>query len=105
MVRQFKVLLNTAKILESIEGISLNDAEIYLFGSAARGEDDKDSDIDLLIIGEADSAKLAEIKDAVMEKLGREVNLVFYTRAQYSDLYRDNRMFYENIERDKIRLL
>jgi predicted nucleotidyltransferase len=105
VVRQFKVLINTARIFESIENMRSDDTEIYLFGSTARGDDDEDSDIDLLLIGEADNAKLANVKDAVANTMNREVNLVSYTRAQYSSLYRENKSFYDNVEKDKIRLL
>jgi predicted nucleotidyltransferase len=76
----------------------------YHDGSGARGEDSENSDIDILVIGQIDDATRTNIKETIMKKMRKEINFVVYSRVQYSDLYRGDKAFYENIERDKIRL-
>lgn len=104
VVKEFKIFINVTKLYDVIRSLSIKNAEIYLFGSAARGEDSENSDIDLLIIGQIDDNTLVDFKDAVREKMKKEVNPIVYSRAQYSDLYRSDRVFFENIDKDKIKL-
>jgi predicted nucleotidyltransferase len=104
-VKQLRAFLNVTRLYGLIKNFDTGeDAEIYLFGSAARGEDSEDSDIDLLVIGKIDDATRSSLRSSIMEKMGKEVNFVVYSRAQYSDLYRNDKAFYDSIERDKIRL-
>lgn len=105
VVKEFKIFLNVTRLYEAIKTFSIDNAEIYLFGSASRGEDNEDSDVDLLIIGQIDNNVLVDLKDAVREKMNKETNAIVYSRAQYSDLYRSDRAFYESVEKDKIKLL
>jgi hypothetical protein len=54
--------------------------ELSVFGSAARGELRPDSDIDLLVVFEAEASvgflRLAEVAEALADLLGRHVDLV-----------------------------
>jgi uncharacterized protein len=104
VTKQLKILLTVTKLYDIIKNISPDDAEIYLFGSAARGEDSEYSDIDILVIGQIDDSNRINIKESIMKRLRREANFVVYSRVQYSDLYRNDKAFYESIERDKIKL-
>lgn len=53
-------------------------AALSVFGSAARGDDRPDSDIDILVDfhGPADFARYMDLKDALEAALGRPVDLV-----------------------------
>lgn len=108
VVKQYKIFTTTAKLYELIRAQFVvrqsEKVEIFLFGSTARGEDGETSDVDLLLVGSLDTDTLANLKSALMEKMQREVTVVAYTRTQYSELYRTNKPFYENLDRDKIRL-
>jgi len=108
VLKQLKVLVNVSDIYELSRDLPDN-IEIYLFGSAARGEDTENSDIDLLIIADGDKKTLSglkdKIKDRLTNKLKREVNPVVFTPIEYSNLYNKERSFYDSIEKDKIRVL
>ncbi|MCH7591655.1 MAG: NACHT domain-containing protein [Planctomycetes bacterium] len=56
---------------------------LFIFGSAARGEQRADSDIDLMLIGDVSLRELTPaLKQAELE-LGRQVNVVVYSRAEW----------------------
>jgi len=71
------------KIKESITPIlkKHNVTKAGLFGSVARGEHTKKSDVDLLIDVslDVDLIDLAKLKNALQKKLKRKVDLVEYT--------------------------
>jgi predicted nucleotidyltransferase len=50
----------------------------FIFGSFARGEQGRESDVDLMIIGEARVAEVARAQVGVQRRLGREVNPTVY---------------------------
>jgi predicted nucleotidyltransferase len=60
--------------------------EAWIFGSHARGTERPSSDIDLLVIGPVDRVALSERLVEVEQELGRDVNVVAYTRAELADL-------------------
>ncbi len=75
---------------EALIGASLVDVagieEAWIFGSHARGTERPSSDIDLLVIGPVDRAALSERLVDVEQELGRDVNVVAYTRKELADL-------------------
>ncbi len=97
-VKQLKIIYtvdNLLSMLKEIEGV-----EVYLYGSAARGEDTEKSDIDILFMGERP-------KDGLLENIQSEEKIkpIFLTFLEYSSLARKDKPFYERIEKDKIRLI
>lgn len=54
----------------------------FVYGSLAAGEQRPESDIDVLVVGDAGRRDLAVALDGVQERLGREVNLSIYTPAR-----------------------
>jgi predicted nucleotidyltransferase len=60
--------------------------EAWTFGSHARGTERPSSDIDLFVIGPVDRAALSERLVEVEQELGRDVNVVAYTRAELAEL-------------------
>jgi predicted nucleotidyltransferase len=105
VVKQLRIFLNVTRLYGLIKNFDIDDAEIYLFGSTARGEDSENSDIDLLVIGKIDDDTRSNVRLKILDKGKKEVNFVVYSKGQYSDLYRNDKAFYDSIERDKIRLL
>lgn len=108
VIKQLKILANVSDIYELARDMS-GDIEIYLFGSAARGEDTADSDIDLLVIANVNAGERSKLKEQIIERftgaLKREVNPVIFTPIEYSNLYNKEKTFYESIEKDKIRVV
>ena len=87
---------------------SVDPYRIVLFGSAALGERDVDSDIDLLVIldsqavprtyGERMAARIA-VRDSIREINRRlPIDLVVYTRAEYELLREQGASFLSGIE-------
>ncbi|WP_246071996.1 nucleotidyltransferase domain-containing protein [Marilutibacter aestuarii] len=55
----------------------------WVFGSVARGAETAGSDIDLLVLGDVGFADLVRTIHPVQEALGREVNPVLYSMAEF----------------------
>ncbi|HXK60169.1 MAG TPA: nucleotidyltransferase domain-containing protein [Acidobacteriota bacterium] len=67
--------------LETVPGIE----EAYLHGSFARHQDDAQSDVDLLIIGQPDASAVETTVRQLERKLKREINYVSMTREEFED--------------------
>lgn len=71
---------------------------ILLFGSFAKGENDNESDVDILIISLSKNTPTAE----VAKLLKRDVNLINFTPAQWSQQANTNKAFYLDVILDGI---
>jgi predicted nucleotidyltransferase len=76
-------------LLEKVPGIS----SIVLYGSYAKGENDKHSDLDLLLICATKKNDFHQIE----KKLGIEVNIINFTNTQWTKQAKTNRAFYLDI--------
>ncbi|HNT60638.1 MAG TPA: nucleotidyltransferase domain-containing protein [Candidatus Bilamarchaeaceae archaeon] len=99
LARQWKILFSLEKIresglvkviLENVRGV----VSIVLYGSVAEGRDDEKSDIDIIVI--ADSKKTAAAYQ-VSGIGGRELNMHFYTPAEWRRKAEKDKLFYENV--------
>ena len=73
-------------------------SSILLFGSYAKGENDSESDIDILVISLSKNIPTAELT----KLLKRDVNLISFTPAQWSQQAKTNRAFYLDVIVDGI---
>lgn len=105
IIKQLKIFINVTEIRTRIKGFAGKGMEVYLFGSAARGEDTRESDIDLLIITDKKKDIIFKALGKLRYALNREVNPIIYTPMEYSKLPVTDMAFYEGFERDKIRLI
>jgi predicted nucleotidyltransferase len=55
----------------------------FLYGSYAKGEEEADSDVDLLIVGNVDLNRLDASLGKLEKILGREINYVLYSREEF----------------------
>jgi predicted nucleotidyltransferase len=101
MVDRKQLAINFAKSLDHSEIV-----KIILFGSVARGEDTKDSDIDILIITKNinDDLKIEDdvydkVWDVLLDTMVR-ISVKMRTIEQY-ETYKDF-PFYSNIEKDGV---
>ena len=80
-----KIVLKTVGIGEVLrENLVKFDVKFALiYGSFAQGEEVKDSDIDLLIIGDVDEEELIKIIKKLEEELSREINYILWTRKEF----------------------
>lgn len=71
----------------------LSPSSITMYGSVARGEDDAESDIDILAIARRRKVALAKFE----RELKREINLVVYDWRALERRARREALFYENL--------
>ncbi len=55
----------------------------FIYGSAARGRETGESDVDLMVVGPITLRKLSVALDPVEKELGREINPTLYTPEQF----------------------
>lgn len=84
-------------------------AEVYLYGSFARGDADAESDVDLLYVAGPGTrlglVELAAVKDELESALQREVSLMSLTALQRNARNsRASRRFYEHIRSDMVQV-
>ena len=76
-------------------------AELYVFGSAARGEMRDDSDIDLLYVFDDDAEwgvfDVVDMEIELAALLGRPVDLVSYKAAERHPNRRGRRMLFQHV--------
>jgi len=56
----------------------------FIYGSVARGEEKKSSDVDVLIIGDVDFSDIISAFQASQKMLGREINPTVYPIAEFN---------------------
>ena len=93
-VRQFKVLKTVLWLKALIQKLKTSSRKIILFGSASRGEDYKDSDLDLLIV----SRDPEVTQKAVLNlKSSRKIQPVIKTSTQMAQMEDKNKEFFSEI--------
>jgi len=98
LVKQLKKLHILGKVAE--QAVSLKDqAEVYLYGSCARGENIEESDIDILVVTNI------ERREITKHLKNEKTKIMIFTPLEYSMLYKQDKPFYERVERDKIRVI
>lgn len=68
-----------------------------IFGSLARGEENANSDVDLLIIGDATFGDTIKALYPAQEQLQREINPVIYTAAEFTRRLNAQEPFISNL--------
>lgn len=96
--------LKTLKTLFILKPIKVQDSEIYLYGSSARGENDLFSDIDILIISQKKQNEIFQEIDKFSKRINKKINFVKYNQIEYGMLRKKDSAFYERIEKDKIKI-
>jgi predicted nucleotidyltransferase len=93
IVKQIKILMTITKLYPLIKKLKYISRRIMLFGSASRGEDVLDSDIDLFVMGD-DSQKIREI----LSKNPR-VTPIIMNSMEFANLKKNDFALYEQINR------
>ena len=89
------------KILKNTKGIK----EAFIYGSFARREEKKQSDIDLCIIGSINENSLIKKLTQLEKKINREINYILLSEKEYKDKLKNKNSFLENIiKQEKIYL-
>lgn len=68
-----------------------------IYGSWARGEQQADSDVDLLVVGQAGTREVVSVLDEAIAQLGRELNPVAMSPQELRDRARDQDHFITSV--------
>ena len=104
LVRYLKILQNIMELSDISKISQKYKVKIYAYGSAARGEDHEESDIDLLIIGQIKKEEIIRDVKKVEETIGRPITIQIFSPQEWSAMAKKDPAFYERIEKDKIEL-
>lgn len=95
-VKQFKVLRNILFLNPIIAKLKISSKKLILYGSAGRGEDYSNSDIDLFVLSkdpEATKNTIASIK------VRRKIQVVIKSPSEFASLKESDNVFYEEVNR------
>ena len=85
------------EVLEEIGNVKFS----FIYGSYAKAKETTFSDIDLIVIGNADEDKLIKELDRLEEKFQREINYKLYTLKKFKKDIENKEPFILEIIRDK----
>lgn len=96
LIKSFRIFDNLLDIKELVDELKNHTRRIVLFGSCSRGEDNSESDIDLLIIADE------EEKDIVLELTDkytgdREINSIIIDELELIEMEKSDAIFYKEI--------
>jgi len=69
----------------------------FIYGSVARGEETRRSDIDLLIVGDVSFSDVVVCLQSSQKELGREINPTVYSSAEFRTKLRKNHHFLTSV--------
>jgi len=96
VVKQLKVLRTVLSLSRLTRKLSRVTRKIVLYGSSSRGEDTKDSDLDLLVVTNAtEAAREVVEKDAMANR----IQLTMRTPLEYAEMERTDPTFHTEVER------
>ncbi len=104
IIKQLKILLTIQKLTFLSEIAIQQGIEIYLYGSAARGEDNENSDIDILIIGSINREKIFSVIEKQTKTLKMPIRFQIFTPVEWTKCATQDLAFYQRVEQDKIRV-
>lgn len=98
------IIMKTAGLGDSLRQ-ALADGEdkikaAFIFGSVARGEDTGLSDIDLLVVGSISGRELSSLMSSSRKAIGREINQLVMTPAEYRKRVKANDHFLTTVIRE-----
>ena len=102
IVKHLKILDNILLIYNLKDIAGKHNVRIYLYGSAARGEDVENSDIDILVIGKIKKEDIIADIGRISEKIKRQIKAEIFSYLEWSQVAKKDRAFYERVEKDKI---
>jgi DNA-binding transcriptional ArsR family regulator len=95
LVREAVGVVPLLKAAVDTDGVEIS----FIYGSVAAGEDRPGSDVDVMIVGDADDAKLSEALDEVTRQTGREITPVGYRPEEFRQALREGNSFLTSVLR------
>ena len=69
----------------------------FVFGSIASGNEDKASDIDMMVVGAISFGDIVNLLSTAEERLGREINTVVYPVSEFRKKLKEDHYFVKNV--------
>ena len=104
IVKQLKILTTLLELRELAALRETHGCEVYLYGSAARGEDTEESDIDILVIGKATPRDIAPFLEPIAKRTAKVIRPQLFTAIAWSQMARKDPAFYQRVAKDRISL-
>lgn len=76
----------------------------YMYGSAARGDDTEESDIDIILIGKLKKEDIISDINKLSAKIGRQISVNIFAPALWARAADEDPAFYERVEKDKVEI-
>lgn len=96
IIKQLKILKVIMSLESLLKKIRNKSQKIILYGSSSRGENTKDSDIDLFVV----TNSLREVKKTIKNSpKGKIIQLIARTPLKYIEMEKTDPIFYAEIER------
>lgn len=92
-----KTVLLKELLAEGLVGLGARIKVAFIYGSMARGEDQGDSDLDLMLIGSVTARESGQVLASIKEALGREINLVIFSTQEFRKNYALNHHFIHSV--------
>lgn len=89
------------RIANALASVRDRVARAFIFGSAARGEQGAESDIDLMVIGDVSLRELTPGLRQAESELGRQINAVVYSQEEWEDRIRQKNPFVTEVASGK----
>ena len=101
------LLLKTAGVAdvlrEALAPLAARIEVAFVYGSVARGDERRASDVDVMVIGDASFADVSQALGPAQQRLGREVNPTVYSPAEYRKKLAAGHHFVRSVtEREKL---
>lgn len=97
LCRQLKVVKSVELLMPLIKKVSGKAERIILFGSAARGENNRQSDIDLLIVSRHLKGEVEELVQRL--KLPKNLQLIVRDPVEFAEMERRDPNFFSEVDR------
>ncbi|UZE93869.1 MAG: nucleotidyltransferase domain-containing protein [Candidatus Pacearchaeota archaeon] len=104
IIKQLKIINNLLSLAKIRDLSTKFNVKAYLYGSAARGEDVEDSDLDILIIGKIKREQIIRDINKIASSINRPIKIQIFSQQEWSQIARKDSAFYERVEKDKIKL-
>jgi len=88
-------------IREALAPLSARIVVAFIFGSVARSQERKASDVDLMVIGSADFREVCALIGPAEKKLFREINPAVYSPEEFCDRIYQNHHFLTRVVNDQ----
>jgi len=110
-VKEFPFYPELKKIIYATIGLGdylsnrLKDSEsielAFIYGSVAKAEETKKSDIDLFVVGEVEEEDLHELVSDIEREIGREINYTLMTKGDFDERSKRGEPFVKRIVGEK----